>query len=289
MNGDMLVSAKQLQQLQLTEKCLIVDCRFSLMDPAAGYQHYLKSHIPQAVYANLERDLSSPVTAVSGRHPLPEAAQFAAFLSRCGWQQDMKLIAYDDMGGAFAARLWWLMKYFGQSGAALLDGGLAAWVSAGYATSSGDSDMQVMPEPAVPLQVQPEMVLSASEVKVGLANHEILLVDARAADRYRGDVEPLDKVAGHIPGARNLPFGQNMASEGYFKSAEQIRRNWQDLQGKVSAGNLVHMCGSGVTACFNQFAAELAGIHGSKLYAGSWSEWIRDSSREVESSQPDQS
>lgn len=282
MTEKMLISAQQLHELQLAGNCTVVDCRFNLLDPDAGYQSYLKSRIPNAVYANLDKDLSSPVTPASGRHPLPEADSFAQFLSRCGWQPGMRLVAYDDMGGAFAARLWWLMKYFGQSGAALLDGGLSAWVSAGFATDSGEAGLPVpVTSPAV-LQAHPEMLMTASEVTSRLINQQILLVDARAGERFRGDVEPIDIVAGHVPGAINLPFSDNLASTGQFRPPQEIRQRWRELQGDSSSEQLVHMCGSGVTACFNQFAAELAGIQGSKLYAGSWSEWIRDPKRGVE-------
>lgn len=281
MTEKMLVSAKELHELQLAGNCVVVDCRFNLLDSQAGYQSYLESHIPNAVYANLDMDLSSPVTPVSGRHPLPDAQGFAQFLSRSGWQEGMKLVAYDDMGGAFAARLWWLMKYFGQPGVALLDGGLAAWMSAGYATDSGVAELPGAVAPPVAMQAHSEMVMTASEVESRLANHEILLVDARAGERFRGDVEPIDTVAGHVPGASNLPFHENMTSAGQFKLPQEIRQRWLELQGDLSSDKLVHMCGSGVTACFNQFAAELAGIQGSKLYAGSWSEWIRDPDRGV--------
>lgn len=280
MTRQMLVTAEQLHQLQADTDCIIVDCRFNLADPDAGYQLFLKSHIPNATYANLDKDLSSPVTPLSGRHPLPEAEQFASFLSRIGWQPGLKLVAYDDMGGAFAARLWWLMKYFGLSGAALLDGGLAAWLAAGFPTQTGEVDSRAAAR--LTLQAQREMVMSASEVQAGLAGHEILLVDARACERFRGDVEPIDSVAGHVPGAKNLPLSQNLGSDGCFKPSEEIHRLWQPLQGDMGAGQVVHMCGSGVTACFNQFASELAGLQGSKLYAGSWSEWIRDPGRGAE-------
>ena len=283
MTGELLVTAEQLHQMRADTDCIIVDCRFNLADPDAGYQLFLKSHIPNATYANLDKDLSSPVTPHSGRHPLPEAENFSAFLSRIGWQPGMKLVAYDDMGGAFAARLWWLMKYFGLSGAVLLDGGLTAWLAAGFPTQSGEADTPAAAH--LTLQAHREMVMSASEVQAGLASHEILLVDARAGERFRGEVEPIDSVAGHVPGAKNLPLSQNLGSDGCFRSSEEIRHLWQPLMGDMSAGQIVHMCGSGVTACFNQFAAELAGLEGSKLYAGSWSEWIRDPHRGAETGQ----
>lgn len=282
MTEKILVSAKELQQLQAEGNSMVVDCRFNLIDAQAGYQSYLGGHIPGAVYANLDKDLSSPVTPVSGRHPLPDSQRFAEFLSRCGWQSGMSLVAYDDMGGAFAARLWWLMKYFGLSGAALLDGGLKAWMDEGYDTASGSADLSVASTAIVEMQPQPEMLMTADEVEKQLASQELLLVDARAGERFRGDIEPIDAVAGHVPGAKNFPFSENMTPAGLFKQSQEIRQQWLQMQGDVHTDKLVHMCGSGVTACFNQFAAELAGIHGSKLYAGSWSEWIRDPERGVE-------
>lgn len=283
MKSGMLISVHDLVELQRSGHCLIVDCRFNLADPKAGYQAYVESHIPGAVYADLDKDLASPVTASSGRHPLPDASRFSGFLAGIGWTPGSKVVAYDDIGGAFAARLWWLMKYVGQNHVALLDGGYPAWLETGYATNSGEADMDVEATPPVRLSGNADMVLTAAEVEDGLSQQAIVLVDARAAERYRGDVEPLDTVAGHVPGAKNLPLGSNLGQDQHFKSAENIRKQWQTILCDSGSRQLVHMCGSGVTACFNQFAAELAGIEGSKIYAGSWSEWIRDPARRVAS------
>lgn len=282
MKNKMLISAEDLLELQRADLCLIVDCRFSLSDPQAGYQAYLKGHIPGAVYANLDTDLSGPVTGSSGRHPLPDTARFSEFLAGIGWRPGTRVVAYDDVGGAFAARLWWLMKYFGHDEGALLDGGFPAWSAAGYATSRGSDDMNIPSAPLTSLSTCDDMVLTAAEVKEGLAGGDVVLLDARAPERYRGDVEPIDPVAGHVPGAINLPIGLNLDQANHFKPAKDLLNQWQTYQDASSAGQLVHMCGSGVTACFNQFAAELVGIKGSRIYPGSWSEWIRDPSRGVE-------
>lgn len=281
MTDKMLISAHELFERHPSERCLIVDCRFNLGNPKAGYQAYLESHIPTAVYADLDKDLASPVTSVSGRHPLPEPASFAVFLQRIGWKPDIDLVAYDDIGGAFAARLWWLMKYFGYDRVRLLDGGYPAWLKAGYATSVGDADMSVEPAPLTPLAANEDMVLTAADVENGLAQNAIVLVDARAPERYSGEVEPLDAVAGHVPGAKNLPLSLNLDQGQKFKSQESLRGQWQTMLTDSGSRQLVHMCGSGVTACFNQFAAELAGFEGSKVYTGSWSEWIRDPTRGI--------
>ena len=275
-----LLTAPDLHTAQENSDCVVVDCRFVLNDPGAGYDDFLESHIPGAVYAHLDDDLSSPVTGTSGRHPLPGADRFASFLSRSGWQTGMALVAYDDAGGSIAARLWWLMKYFGHDGAALLDGGIHAWTAAGFRLESGRTSVKV--QAVVEHRVCGNQVMSTPQVMDELGRHDIVLIDARANERFTGEFEPLDSVAGHIPGSVNYPYHLNLLPNGMFKPAEEIRRgllsrvNWDGEQG------LVHMCGSGVTACHNIFAAELAGLTGSKLYAGSWSEWIRDPSRPVQ-------
>ncbi len=280
MTQSMLLTAKQLFDLCKEDKCITVDCRFVLDKPSAGFESYLKSHIPGAVYAHLNDDLSSPVTPESGRHPLPDAGRFAAFLARAGWQPGTKLVAYDDTGGAIAARLWWLMKYFGHADdAALLDGGISAWSAAGFAF---ERDRSIpAPKPTVSLGSCDEMVMSTSEIVESMSKAGILLVDARAAERYTGLIEPIDSVAGHITGAVNYPYVKNLTAEGAFRSLADIRKSLEDLTGNERSRHVVHMCGSGVTACLNIFASELAGIEGSKLYVGSWSEWIRDPSRPV--------
>jgi thiosulfate/3-mercaptopyruvate sulfurtransferase len=280
MAHQILLSAQELHAKQKSTDCLIVDCRFDLNDPDKRHQDYLKGHIPGSVYAHLDNDLSSPVTASSGRHPLPDADKFAVFLGRSGWHPGLTLVAYDDVGGAIAARLWWLMKYFGQNCAAMLDGGISAWEAAGYEVEDGHVSSNLMP--LEEFSARDELVMSSEEIVKGLAGHEMILVDARAQERFIGEIEPIDAVAGHIPGSVNYPYDRNLDSSGLFNTCGDIRNGLLALAGDHESNELVHMCGSGVTACHNIFAAELAGMKDSKLYVGSWSEWIRDSSRPVD-------
>ncbi len=260
--------------------CVIVDCRFDLDDPDAGFEDYLESHIPGAVYAHLDNDLAGPITCTSGRHPLPDADSFAQFLADSGWTTGKVLVAYDAAGGAIAARLWWLMKYFGHAGAALLDGGIPAWWAGGYDLEHGRPPDRR--QPVVPYRVLNDLVRSTAEVARGLDNCSIKLADARSPERYSGEIEPIDAVAGHVPGAVNYPFQLNLRPNGTFKAVETIRGGFQKLIANQQAEDLVHMCGSGVTACHNIFASELAGLPVPGLYVGSWSEWTRDRVRPVE-------
>ena len=280
MNRQILFSPQELHAEHKSNANIVVDCRFDLSDTGAGYRDYLEAHIPGAVYAHLDDDLSSPVTATSGRHPLPAADEFSGFLARSGWQPGIRLVAYDNAGGAIAARLWWLMKYFGHDCAGLLDGGIASWQAAGYELESG----RVTTAGATPASVQAssEMVMSTAEVFDNLGSDEKVLVDVRASERYSGQTEPIDSVAGHVPGSVNFPLQLSLAQSGRFKPARQIREDLLGLLKGYPANDVVYMCGSGVTACHTIFAAELAGLEGSKLYAGSWSEWIRDPSHPVE-------
>ena len=280
MKQEMLVPVAQLHGGPGKEDFLIVDCRFALDKPDAGFNAYCQSHIPGAVYANLDRELSSPVTETSGRHPLPDGEKFSKFLARLGWQPGRTLLVYDDLGGAIAARLWWLMKYFGHESAAMLDGGINAWIKAGYPLEGGP--VEVKSVPVAGYKENKQLVLSSDEVAQCLDSDSIVLIDARAPERFTGKVEPIDRVAGHIPGAVNYPFNLNLDADGLFKSVSDIRESFSVLTKEPDSKNFVHMCGSGVTACHNIFAAELAGIEVGKLYVGSWSEWIQNPSRPVE-------
>ena len=280
MTRNILVSVDQLHETFDRKDFLLVDCRFVLGSPDAGYQAYCESHIPGAAYANLDTELSSPVTLTSGRHPLPDGDMFASFLARLGWEPGRVLLVYDDLGGAIAARLWWLMKYFGHDHAAMLDGGFNAWREAGYALESGPVEPQ--PAPVSAYVERDDLVLTSESVAGCLAGDSITLIDARAPERFSGDVEPIDRVAGHIPGSVNYPFSLNLDSKGRFKDASEIRQGFSVLAEEVADREWVHMCGSGVTACHNIFAAELAGLAPGKLYVGSWSEWIQNPNRPVE-------
>jgi thiosulfate/3-mercaptopyruvate sulfurtransferase len=280
-NAELLVSPQRLSQLLDAGRCVVVDCRFDLTHAAKGRQDYLAGHIPGAHYGHLNEDLASPITQRSGRHPLPEPDAFAAFLARLGWTGDKLLVAHDERNNAIAARLWWLMRYFGQQ-AALLDGGLEAWTRSGMPLEAGAVHCQPA-EPAV-LQGNVAMTAAVEDIVSDLGQGFLTLVDARAAERYSGAVEPLDARGGHIPGALNRPFASNLDQQGCFKPAQQLRSEFEALLQQRPLASVVHSCGSGVTACHNRFAMELAGLQASRIYPGSWSEWVRDESRPVATS-----
>ncbi|MDT8321122.1 MAG: sulfurtransferase [Xanthomonadales bacterium] len=280
MSGELLLTPQRLDELLRSRACIVVDCRFDFADPDKGRKDWRTGHIPGATYAHLGENLSSPVTDFSGRHPLPHADDFARFLASIGWARDKLLVAYDEGPNAVAARLWWLMRYFGQS-ASLLDGGLAAWEASGLPLESGT----MTPALAPPATLQPDLSLTATAVEIQekLDMPELLVLDARAAERFAGKVEPLDTRAGHIPGALNRHFGLNLGPGDYFKSPQELRTEFRAVLGAKDLRNVVHSCGSGVSACHNLFAMELSGLEGTRLYPGSWSEWIRDPSRPVAS------
>lgn len=279
MKRQLLVSATELQTRLEAGNTRVFDCRFNLADPDQGRAEWRVGHIPGAVHADLDRDLASPVTAVSGRHPLPVADDFAAFLARAGWVPGLDIVAYDAQGGAFAARLWWLMRYFGHDVVSLLDGGLPAWEAAGGRLVSGEENV----EAATATRLRPDaaQVMDAGAVAAGLASGRIVLIDARDEARFAGKTEPIDPIAGHVPGAVNRPFQRNLGEGGRFRSADALRQGFENGLAGRAPSEVVHMCGSGVTACHNQFAMAQAGLPGSRLYVGSWSEWIRDPGRPV--------
>ena len=284
MSSSILVSAAELEALLDDGRCIAVDCRFELSDPDKGRALYREGHIPGAVYADLDRDLSSPVTEQSGRHPLPDSGRFAAALAAAGWSPGKLLVAYDEKSNAIASRLWWLMRYFDQP-AALLDGGLAAWIASGRPLETGG------PAPSAgriaELRGDERMSVSTGQIERQLGSGEMLVLDARASERFTGAVETLDSRAGHIPGAINRPFGANLEPGGRFKDPDQLRSEYATLLGGIEPAQMIHSCGSGVTACHNLFAMELAGLSGSRLYPGSWSEWIRDPERPIATGEAD--
>ena len=255
----------------------MADCRFELGQPDAGAAAFRAGHIPGSVHADLERDLSVPVTAKSGRHPLPAPAAFAATLERLGIGNDTYVVCYDGGSGAFASRLWWMLRWLGHDTVAVLDGGLAAWVAEGRPVTT---DMAPARSATFVPRPRPEMVLDTDGVMRALADGETL-VDLRGAERFAGKSEPLDAVAGHVPGAVNLPYLENLAPSGLFRAPAELAGLWRSRAGGATVRAPVCMCGSGVTACQGLLALEAAGIHGGRLYAGSWSEWIRDPARPV--------
>ena len=256
---------------------VVMDCRFSLADTEAGHRAYRDSHLPCARYAHLDEDLSGPVTPATGRHPLPDPERLAQKLGEWGIGHDTQVVAYDDMGGMLAAtRLWWLLRWLGHAACAVLDGGLPAWRRAGLPLTAEAPTARpagFTPRPDDRLWMTTAQVLTLPEAEV--------LLDARAAARYRGEMELIDPVAGHIPGALNLPTEGNLTPEGHFLPVAALRERFAVALGDRPPATVIHTCGSGVTACHNLLAMEVAGLSGSRLYAGSWSEWIRDPRRAV--------
>ena len=249
----------------------IADCRFSLMQPTLGQEQYQASHIPGAVYLDLNQDLSSPVSKHGGRHPLPDVAHLSKLLSAMGVCSDSQeptlVVAYDDSRLAFASRLWWLLRYLGHDRVAVLDGGFAGWQTAGYPVT------QAIPSPKagnfVP-RSRPDRVVNIEQVKAQKDLPGVVLVDSREAERYRGEHEPIDPIAGHIPGAVNYPWQTITNADGSIRSVAEQRDRWETVR---STQEILVYCGSGVTACVNLLSLELAGIPAGKLYAGSWSDW----------------
>jgi thiosulfate/3-mercaptopyruvate sulfurtransferase len=272
----MLVSTADLAQHLHDPAWVIFDCRHDLMDLAKGARLYREGHIAGAHFASVERDLSGQKTGANGRHPLPAPEAFSEFLARHGVSDSSTIVAYDDVGGQYAARLWWMARWIGHPGAALLDGGLPKW------TADGRSLVREVPAPvpaALPSRPDSSLVWTADDVLRRATDPDFALIDARAAERYRGETEPIDPVAGRIPGALNRPYKDNLNPDLTFRSAEELRREFAALLAPRRPENTAHHCGSGVTACANLFAMEYAGLPGSKLYAGSWSEWIADPAR----------
>jgi thiosulfate/3-mercaptopyruvate sulfurtransferase len=273
-----LISAPTLHQQLNNPDWIIVDCRFSLADTETGAKAYRHGHIPNARYAHLDKDLSSAITDFTGRHPLPNFALLAKKLGDWGIANTSQVVVYDDAGGAFAGRLWWLLRSIGHDKVAVLDGGIKHWQKQELPIATA---LPKVKSAAFRPYLNEAAWLSALQVQNSLAQKSICLIDARTPERYRGEQEPIDPVAGHIPGALNRPFQLNLNSNGLFLPAEQLRGQFNRLIGANASEQVVHYCGSGVTACHNLLAMEHAGLTGSKLYAGSWSEWIRNKNRGV--------
>jgi thiosulfate/3-mercaptopyruvate sulfurtransferase len=274
----MLISTTELAAKIDNTDCIIFDCRHDLFDAGKGERLYREGHIPGAVYANVDTDLSGEKNGTNGRHPLPSPAAFTAFLARNGVTNTSKIIAYDDVGGQFASRLWWLARWIGLHDVSLLDGGISKWVADGHALSR---DVPVPKPAALRGHADPLMALNADEVEAGLKIASTTLIDARAPERYRGEVEPIDPVAGHIAGAKNRFYKENLNADLTMRAPAEIKAAFASMMNAPHAHEVVHQCGSGVTACANIFAMEYAGLKGSKLYAGSWSEWITNPARPI--------
>lgn len=290
-----LISAEQLKALlDAKARLMVFDCTFDLADPKSGEKQYLQAHIPGAVYADLDHALSDkgspdaqtgepqphPDAASGGRHPLPSREKFAMWLSGVGFANDMQAVVYDRNGANYCGRLWWMLKWAGHDAVAVLDGGLQAWQAIGGSVNSGmePSHFQSNFELRAPLR----QLARTQDVARRLGQASQTVIDARAPQRFRGEVEPLDPVAGHIPGALNRPFAQNIGADGRFKPAEQLRAEFEALLAGRDPSTVVHQCGSGVSAVPNLLAMEIAGYSPTALYAGSWSEWCRTPNLPVE-------
>ena len=275
-----LISPQALNERQSQPGLIILDCRFALEDPDYGLRSYAEGHIEGAQFADLERDLSGPVTkGVTGRHPLPDPDELIERLRGWGINNDSDVVLYDDGPGAFAARAWWLLAWLGKrDGVLLLDGGLKAWHGAGFPLNL---DSVRLPRGHFDGVADNRLLITADALQRRQDDPALTLIDARALPRFRGESEPIDPVAGHIPGAQCAAFNENLDSTGRFLSAEQLKRRFAEKLGDRSPDELVAYCGSGVTACHNLFALALAGYPLGKLYAGSWSEWINDPQRGV--------
>ena len=278
MNFPDLIAADHLQALLRDGPSpVVLDTSFDLADTGAGERSFREGHLPGARYVHLDRDLSAPKTGTNGRHPLPSREAFAATAARLGIAPQTPVVVYDRQGAMFAARAWWMLRWLGHEAVAVLDGGLPAWQQAGGALETEVAAFAALS--AYPLRDPRVRMVDAASLlqRLGVAR----VIDARAPERFRGDVEPLDTQAGHIPGARNRFFKDNLAADGRFKPAEELRDEFRHLLAVGDPAEVVHQCGSGATACHNLLAMEIAGLHGSALYPGSWSEWSSDPSRPV--------
>jgi thiosulfate/3-mercaptopyruvate sulfurtransferase len=272
-----LLAAESLRKLHGNPDLLVVDCRHDLGNPAAGRVAYAAGHIPDAVFASTDADLAAPKRADSGRHPLPTPAHFAAALGRWGFTERSHVVAYDQGGGVWASRLWWMLRARGHVRVQVLDGGLPAWLAAGGTTGTAAPEI-------APTRVEPREfagVTSTAEVAALLGARAVTLFDARPAERFAGRNETLDPVAGHVPGSISMPCTANLGPDQRFLPAASLRERWAGVAAQAAHAPLVAMCGSGVSACHNLLALELAGYPGARLYVGSFSEWITDPARPV--------
>ena len=273
-----LVSAEETAAHLNDPEWIICDCRHDLADYSAGYRAYRNGHIPGARFLHVDSDLSGPKTGLTGRHPLPHPSTFSLRLGALGIDNGKQVVTYDDSGGAFAARLWWMLRWVGHERVAVLDGGWGAWQRTGLPYT--------VAQPAVEAatysnRLQTQLTVDSALVTANLQSRKAQVLDARAPDRYRGENETLDPVAGHIPGAINRFFKLNLGEDGCFKPAATLKQEFAGMLNGNSPDAIIHQCGSGVTACHNLLAMEIAGLHGSRLYPGSWSEWVSDRRRPV--------
>jgi thiosulfate/3-mercaptopyruvate sulfurtransferase len=274
-----LIAPDALAEHLTDPRVVVVDCRYDLADPSWGAREYEKQHIPGAVFASIDDDLSGVKTGRNGRHPLPEIATLLDTFGRLGIRKDMQVIAYDQDAGMYASRLWWLLRWLGHDAVAVLDGGFAAWLAGHRPTRSGVERSQPQKFAGAP---RSGWVADAGEVRAAIGRPDRLIVDARAPERFRGDIEPVDKVPGRIPGAVNYFYRWNIGEDGLFRPPSELRSRLLTSLGGVAPERVIGYCGSGVTACHILLACEHAGLHGPRLYPGSWSEWLSDPARPIE-------
>ncbi len=273
-----LISTKDLATRMEDPSFVVCDVRHDLAQPETwGEAEYRRAHIPGARFVYMDRDLSAPKTGANGRHPLPSVEACAALFGRLGIDGSKQVVTYDQGPGTYAARMWWMLRWLGHEAVAVLDGGFAVWEREGHAVTTAApvvAPASFVARPTVP-------AVDVAAVAANLSSPSMVLVDARGRERFRGDVEPIDKIAGHIPGSINRPYTDNMTADGHFKPAAELRADFAALIGDRAPTEVVHSCGSGVTACHNLLAMEHAGLGGTRLYAGSWSEWSADPARPI--------
>lgn len=274
-----LIEAQQVKQLiDEQQDFLLFDCRFDLVDSEAGYKSYLEGHIPGAIYVHSDKDLASEKNGRNGRHPLPSIAAWQKTYAALGITPNSRVVIYDNQSCMYAVRLWWMLKAVGHQHIELLNGGYQIWCQLGYPSEQSETHRQAAPQTTL---TEFNNLVLVNQVVANLESKNFTILDARSNDRFHGQNETLDPVAGHIPGALNRFFKDNLKSDGTFKDPDVLRHEFQSVIGNISSEKIVHQCGSGITACHNMFAMELAGLMGSSIYAGSWSEWSSDPSRPV--------
>jgi thiosulfate/3-mercaptopyruvate sulfurtransferase len=273
MYSNTLIATEELAAHLEDPHWVVIDCRFSLADTEHGRKAYAKAHIPGAYYLHLDADLSGPITPETGRHPLPDPARLSAAIQRCGVGVNRQVVVYDDSFGSMAVRLWWMLRWLGHPAVALLDGGWPKWARELRRTDNTTPAPQTAACPCLP---ERSLWLSTTEMEGIVAAQSHLLIDARSETRFTGEHDPIDPVAGHLPGAINWVFEENLDVDGTLMPPEALREAYQALLKGRAPSEVIHVCGSGVTACHNLLAMEVAGLPGSRLYPGSWSEWITD-------------
>jgi thiosulfate/3-mercaptopyruvate sulfurtransferase len=278
MNYSTLVSCAVLAEHLNDPSWRVFDCRHQLANVQYGVTSYAAGHLPGAFFMHMDRDLSGLLTGSNGRHPLPDPQIFAAKLGAAGVSRQTQVVVYDDVGGMIAGRLWWMLRWLGHEDVALLDGGLPQWVKEGRALTS---DVPKSSPAVFAADVHTDWTLTSADLLANIQTNQFCVIDARSPDRFRGENETIDPIGGHIPGARNRFCKDNLNADGLFRPAAELRREFLALLAGASPEQAVMQCGSGVTACHNQLAMEIAGLHGAKIYPGSWSEWSSDSSRPV--------